>query len=107
VTLIHRKIGRNFGTYQAKEHGRQLVGPLVCIRPNSATRAVLSADRVWVQCCKDRHSKGSSNGLVTDLYTIFRQETQVTCTIHINTAFLDQDKGKEDNFFSIKITSSI
>jgi hypothetical protein len=106
VTVIHRKIGRNSGTYQVKEHRRQLVGSLLCIRPKNATRAILSADHVWVQCCKDRHNKGS-NGLVTDLYTIFGQETQVTCTIRINTAFLDQDKGKEDNFFSIKNISSI
>jgi len=49
-------------------------------------RAVLSLT-VWVQCSKDRRSKESSDGLVTDLYTIFRQEIQVTCIININTAF--------------------
>jgi len=101
VTLIHRKIGRNSVTYQAKVHRSQLAEPLVCIRSKNATRAVISADLVGVLCSKDRHSEGSSNGLVTDLYIIFRQEIQVTCTVHINTAFLDQDTGNEDNSFSI------
>jgi hypothetical protein len=86
VTHIHRKIARNSGTYQAQEHKTTGRNSGMC-QAKECNKTCLSADLGWVQSSKEA-AKGHQNGLVTELYTIFRQEICVTCTIHVNTAFL-------------------
>jgi hypothetical protein len=77
---------------------RYLVGTLACVRPKNATRLAYQLTLLGYTAAKRQQRV-----IKMDFSLAFRQEVCVTCTIHVHTAFLDQDKGNEDECFSVKI----